>query len=191
MFHVFFYILFVFVFNVFGSFEMLVQDLDHFHGLQSQVPAPITQQVKASAKQFNILLRENLIRGRYNVDISYKDIKVRSDRINYTLKNNVIYVYKNVFVTKDDMTLSCNSSKISFPKWINVYGDVKFNYRDYHSISEEALYNIKTNLISLEGKAHLTHGLDFVKGDKIIFDVEKQKVVSKGRSKINFSTKRI
>ena len=69
-------------------------------------------------------------------------------------------------------------------------GNVNFSYADYESFSEEAMYRLDKNLITLLGNVVLSNQDDYFKGDKIVFDLDNESVLSGGRSKIKLSTKR-
>ena len=175
---------------VFASYDNLVTDLFAYHGKQVVYPDSSNYDVFVTAKDFSLSLIDSMVDGVEDTMVTYKDLSVRAYRFSFSFLNNSLDFFNSVVVTKDDMVLSCDKGNIVFPNLVSAKGEVRFMYQDYESLSDEAIYNLEKHYITLKGNASLSSKGDYVKGDKIIFDLANESVLSGGRSKIKLSTDR-
>ncbi len=175
---------------IFASYDNLVADLFDYHNIKVHYPDSSNFDVFVSAKDISLSLLDLVVTGVEDTLVTYKDLSVKASQIRFSLFNNSLDFFDSVKVKKDSMSLTCDNAKITFPSVILVNGNVNFSYADYESFSEEAMYRLDKNLITLLGNAVLSNQDDYFKGDKIVFDLDNESVLSGGRSKIKLSTKR-
>ena len=185
------FFVFVFCSISWANFELLINQISSLKGMKVVFPSLSVKQVDLSAAEFDIYLEERVIKGSQDVSVYYDDFSVKSKEVNYNLNSEELAFFDDVTFSKNLMTLDSEAISIFFPDKVYANGDVEFVYKDYFSNSKQAFYNSFENVIVLKGDAVLYDQDDFFRGESISFDLNQQKVISKGRSRVKLSTDKL
>ena len=174
-----------------ANFDLLKNQISNLKKMTVTLPSLSSSQVDLSAAEFDIYLEDRVIKGSQDVSVYYDDFSVKSKEVKYNLKSEELAFFDDVTFSRNLMTLDSESISIFFPDKVYANGDVEFVYKDYFSNSKQAFYNSLENVIVLKGDAVLYDQDDFFKGESISFDLNQQKVISKGRSRVKLSTDKL
>jgi lipopolysaccharide transport protein LptA len=173
---------------IWGGYQELVEDLFVFHGIKTTFVKPSRQDLLIQAKHFTFNLDEYTFSGNSDVNVLYKDIYLSSGVFNYNIGDNRLYVHDDVFVKRKEMTITSDHVFLQVPNVLRAKGSVHFSYKAFNAFSNKVLYTVDDRKVTLLGKASLENKDDFVKGEHIELDLNTEKVISRGRSKIKLST---
>ncbi|MFA5878608.1 MAG: LptA/OstA family protein [Candidatus Margulisiibacteriota bacterium] len=137
---------------------------------------------------------DNVIVAEGNVVATKKDddVVLKSDKAFYYTKNKIIKLVKNIKVTKNKITLTCDLVTADFSnKTIRAQKNVKFTYEDITATSKEALYLLKEDKLSLIGNSTVWQKDDKLTGENIIIFIKSKRVQTEGRTKVILSPERL
>ena len=174
----------------FSNFKLLNEQLLEFHNIQAELPSK-PYGVNVVGKEFELDFIEKMIHASSDVEVDFEQSLIRSDQLTFDLQLNKLIAKNNVVFTYQDMILSSQQLGAFFPNKIFASQDVQFSYKGYSANANEASYNLDENVIVLTGSANLSKDEDFFRGEIISFDLNEEKVLSQGRSKVKLSTEKL
>ncbi len=106
---------------------------------------------------------------------------------------------KNILTARNDVVLTANQIKIETKTatyeqsrdLIKLGDRVSASYRQFKALSDFAVYNLKSQMISLTGKPKLLRGSSMLVGDEVSVNIKKKSFSVKGQSKITIPEKEL
>jgi len=131
---------------------------------------PVSQSISASGK----------------VSVYFGDTTLTGRTGNYRKKAQTIELEGDVQLIRNEVTLTCDTMTAFLEKdAVQAKGGVNVTYLDYSGHSERVYFDGVKNLAILTGSPLLLHRDDQITAEEITIDIEKKKIRTKGRTKIN------
>ena len=94
---------------------------------------------------------------------------------------------------QDKLSLKSQYAEFTLPSTLFLKDSVALNYETYRSVSDSALYFIDQKIIKFMGNVEFRELLhsDYVTGETVVFDLNKEDVLATGRSKLKVTTQRL
>jgi lipopolysaccharide assembly outer membrane protein LptD (OstA) len=178
---------------IFASFESLITQL--YLDTQKVLIFPSLKRTNATinGERFMFDLNNKTIVGTKAIKISYGNMITTSDKISYNVTSKKIKVEGNTLFKRDNLKLKSDSAHIQFPKFINAEGHVSLSYNTYMSSSDLANFNLDSQKITFIGDVSFfdKSNNDKFYGNKIIFDLVNEEILSVGKSRAKINTTRL
>ena len=129
------------------------------------------------------------ILAKQKVKITDNDIIIQGEEAIYDRKKTIFELNGNIKIVKDDLYIYCNKLKASkTTETISAQEKVKIKFKNIKGKANKAtyFYNFK-NMIILEGKPIAWRNNDKITGEKIIIDLNKNKIRTEGNAKFIIS----
>ena len=146
------------------------------------------EKLHIKADVFEIDGKTNQVVASGNVVVTLRDVNIYGKYCTYNQKAQLVHMTKTVRVVKDEMVLTCNEVIADGQKEIiSAEGGIRFNYKTIKGQSEYALYELGKRHVSLTGTPRAWQGEDELLGEVIEIDLEKVKIITKGKAKVRLT----
>lgn len=107
---------------------------------------------------------------------------ITSDKLDFNYRSNVAVFEGNVVVKDPEITMTSDKMTASFDKEGNIRvatarGNVKAWYQDKTASSSLMIYQAEKSEVEMRGDCILTRATDIVKGDRIVFWLNEERMV--------------
>ena len=190
----FFFLILLFLTSYnYASFEKLIDQT--YLETKKKIIFPDLQgmNAKGEADKFVFDFNKKNILGLNAIKLSYGNMITTSDKINYNVTSKKIKVEGNTLFKRGNLNLKSESANIQFPEFINAVGDVRLVYEDYICSSGFANFNLNDQKITFVKDVNFfdKKNNDKFYGNKIIFDLVNEEILSVGKSRAKINTTRL
>ncbi len=163
----------------------LVEKLNELHINPSVLIKEFKDPMILTSKKMKILYNEGLLKTEGNIHLKTKYGQVDADSLLYDININEVELINNVNFNVNDMNLYSNRAYVKVNSNIFIAkGNVKYKQNDYLGSAHETIVNYQEKNVLFEGSVVIQQGEDYIKGDKVILDLETFEFKTIGRSKI-------
>ena len=143
------------------------------------------EKIILKAKKFEFDGKNNTFNAIGGVKIDYNKVKIWAKRSEYEKESKIVKMIGKVVVRQGKMTLFCRELKALLKQdTIKGSGNIRIKFLDYEGSGDHIVFLLKENKAILEGNPKLVQGTDSLIADKIIMNLEKNTIETKGKTKI-------
>ena len=150
-----------------------------------------SEKIILKAKKFEFDGKSNTFNAIGGVKIDYNKVKIWAKRSQYEKDSKIVEVLGKVVVRQGKMTLFCRELKALLKQdIIKASGNIRLTFLDYEGSGDHIVFLLKENKAILEGNPKLVQGNDSLVADKIIMNLEKNTIETKGKTRIKVIPKK-
>lgn len=159
-----------------------------FTGIVSAQESASPINIKADLFELNI--EEEGVNAVGNVVVTQDDVVITSERALYNKALQVVQMYENVKLIKQETVLMADRIKVlGFDKIVEAYGNVKVKSVSTNAAAGFASYNLADEIVLMRDKPTVYQNKDFIRANEIKIEIVPQKVATWGESEIFISNK--
>lgn len=148
--------------------------------------------VDIEADEFEYDGAKDIVTAKGNVIVTQGDVVIKSDRGVYKKAVQEITLFDGVTMEKDGIYLTCQAAVAnSLKNTVEAFGTVNYTFEDIKGTAGKAFYNMKTNEVELSDNPVAYQGRDLVKGERIIIDLNRNKVITRGKARVKLSVDKL
>lgn len=148
--------------------------------------------VDIEADEFEYDGAKDIVLARGNVIVTQRDVTIKSARGLYEKAEQKITLFDGVTMEKDGIYLTCQTAIAdSLRNTVEAIGTVNYTFRDIKGTAGRAFYDMTQNEVELLDNPVAYQGRDLVKGEKVIIDLNKNKVITRGKARVKLSVDKL
>jgi lipopolysaccharide transport protein LptA len=148
--------------------------------------------VDIEADEFEYDGMKDIVTARGNVVVTQRDVVIKSDKGVYEKAIQQITLLDGVTMEKDGIYLTCQKAIAnSLKNTVEALGTVNYTFNDIKGTAGKAFYDMNKNEIELTENPVAYQGRDLVKGERVIIDLDKNKVITRGKARVKLSVDKL
>ena len=148
----------------------------------------VTDNIEITADVFEFDGEKELIIASGNVTVLQEEVRIYSPFARFDREKKKIWLGGGVKLVRKGFVMTCQEI-LAYGRdfLIEAKGKVSLNYKLIKGRSDQLKFNVKKNELYLEGNPVVKKGMDVLKGDRILIDLDYGKIKSIGQAKVIFS----
>lgn len=148
--------------------------------------------VDIEADEFDYDGAKGIVHAKGNVIVTQEDVTIKSGRGLYEKAKQTITLFDGVVMEKDGIYLTCETAVAnSLKNTLEAIGTVNYTFKDIKGTAGKAFYDMKKNEVELSENPVAYQGRELVKGERVIIDLTKNKVITRGKARVKLSVDKI
>lgn len=148
--------------------------------------------IEIQAERFEVDALKQELNAIGHVKVDRGNIDLYGSKATYNKSTKRLHIDGPISMKSTQFNLTCESlSADGVNNTITAYGNVKFNFDKISGNSDQAVYDVNADSITLTGHPKAWQGTDFISGEKIMVLIAQNKLVTLGNTKLVFSEERL
>lgn len=148
--------------------------------------------VDIEADEFEYDGVKDIVHAKGRVIVTQNDVKIKSARGLYEKAHQKITLFDGVVMEKDGIYLTCETAIAnSLENTVEALGTVNYTFKDIRGTAGKAFYDMDKNEVELLDNPVAYQGRDLVKGERVIIDLNKNKVITRGKARVKLSVDKL